>query len=95
MKRGMKNVSGTHLRESKETLGDGDDILHLLNRLDAVLDDLGVLRAGGVEDVEHAVDVALRPVPVRLLRGLEMEKQSARSDEAPMRGSLPQCPAKV
>ena len=91
----MKNVSGTHLGERKETLGDGDDILHLLNRLDAVLDDLGVLRAGGVEDVEHAVDVALRPVPVRLLRGLEMEKQSARSDEAPTRSSLPQCSAKV
>ena len=60
----------THLGERKEPLGDGDDILHLLNRLDAVLDDLGVLGAGRVEDVADALDVALGPVPVRLLDGL-------------------------
>ena len=32
----------THLGKCEETLCDGDDILHLFNRLDAVLDDLGV-----------------------------------------------------
>ena len=59
-----------YLGEREETLSDSDDILHLLNRLNAVLDDLGVLSAGGVEDVAHALDVALGPVPVRLLDGL-------------------------
>ena len=60
----------THLGEGKETLGDGDDILHLLNRLDAVLDDLSVLGARRVEDVTNTADVALSPVPVRLLDSL-------------------------
>ncbi len=60
----------THLGEREEALGDGDDILHLLNRLDAVLDDLGMLGAGRVQDVLDAVDVTLRPVAVRLLHGL-------------------------
>ena len=64
-------MSGTHLGERKETLGDGDDILHLLNRLDAVLDDLGVLGPGRVEDVADTLDVALGPVTVRLADGLE------------------------
>ena len=60
----------THLREREETLGDGNDILHLLNRLDAVLDDLGVLGPGRVEDVADTLDVALGPVPVGLLHRL-------------------------
>lgn len=60
----------TYLRERKETLRDGDDILHLLNRLDAVLDDLGVLGPGRVEDVADTLDVALGPVPVGLLHRL-------------------------
>lgn len=80
----MTRVSGTgqgeeswatHLREREETLGDGDDILHLLNRLDAVLDDLSVLSAGRVQDVLDAVDVSLRPVAVRLLHGLFYERR--------------------
>ena len=60
----------THLREREETLSDRNDILHLLNRLDAVLNDLGVLGPGRVEDVADALDVALGPVPVRLLHRL-------------------------
>ena len=69
----------THLRERKETLGDGDDILHLLNRLDAVLDDLGVLRARRVEDVAHTCDVALCPVAVWLLHSLERKRSNTYS----------------
>ena len=60
----------THLGEREKTLGDRDNILHLLNRLDAVLDDLGVLGTGGVEDVADALDVALSPVTVGLLDSL-------------------------
>ena len=60
-----------HLGEREETLSNGDDILHLLNRLNAVLDDLGVLGARCVEDVADTLDVALSPVPVGLLHGLE------------------------
>ena len=63
--------ANTYLGEREETLGDGDDILHLLNRLNAVLDNLGVLGAGGVEDVADALDVTLCPVPVGLLHRLE------------------------
>ena len=59
-----------YLGEREETLSDSDDILHLLNRLNAVLDDLGVLSAGGVEDVADALDVALSPVTVGLLDSL-------------------------
>ena len=59
-----------HLGEREETLSNGDDILHLLNRLDAVLDDLGVLGPGRVEDVADTLDVALGPVPVGLLHRL-------------------------
>ena len=80
----------TDLGEREETLGDVDDILHLLNRLDAVLDDLGVLGTGGVEDVTDALDVALSPVTVGLLDSLyegECEQTSVprRSDAVGLR----------
>ena len=68
-----------HLGEREETLSNGDDILHLLNRLDAVLDDLSVLGAGRVEDVADALDVALRPVPVGLLYRLSEKLASVNS----------------
>lgn len=59
-----------NLGESEETLSDRNNILHLLNRLDAVLDNLGVLGTGRVQDILHALDVTLSPVPVRLLHRL-------------------------
>ena len=55
-----------HLGECEETFSDGDDILHLLNRRDAVLDGLGVLRTRRIEDTLDTIDMALRPVTVRL-----------------------------
>lgn len=60
----MREVA--YLGESKQVLGDRHDILHLLNRRDAVLDSLRVLRTRRVEDTPDAVDVALCPVAVRL-----------------------------
>ena len=55
-----------YLRERKQVLGDRHNILHLLNRRDAVLDSLRVLRTRRVEDAPDAVDVTLCPVAVRL-----------------------------
>ncbi len=78
----------TDLGKGEETLGDGDDILHLLNRLDALLDDLGVLCARRVEDVADALDVALCPVPVGLLDGLWRGRVSTEDGGTGERGTL-------
>lgn len=65
-----RQIWKTYLGEREEALGDGDDILHLLNRLDAILNDLSVLRTGRVEDVADTLNVALGPVPVGFLHSL-------------------------
>ena len=60
----------TYLGKREETLGDSNDILHLLNRFDALLHYLGVLGARRVEDVPNTFDVALSPIAVGLLHSL-------------------------
>lgn len=67
------------LREREEALGEGDDVLHLSDVVDAVLDGLGVVRARGVEDALDARDLRVRPVTVRLADGLETEKKGDKS----------------
>ena len=59
-----------YLRERKQVLGDRHDILHLLNRFDALLHYLGVLGARRVEDVPNTFDVALSPITVGFLHSL-------------------------
>jgi hypothetical protein len=56
----------TDLGESEEALRQGDDILHLLNIVDAVLDSLGVLRPCTVQNTLDLLNLALRPVTVWL-----------------------------
>ena len=62
--------ANTYLGEREETLSDSNDILHLLNRFDALLHYLGVLGARRVEDVPNTFDVALSPIAVGLLHSL-------------------------
>ena len=56
----------TNLGEGEKILGDRNDILHLLDGLDTVLDSLSVLSTRTVEDVLDLLDVTLSPVTVRL-----------------------------
>jgi len=60
-----------NLGESKETLGDGNDILHLLNGVDPVLDSLSVFGASTVEDSLNFGNLGFSPVTVGLTNGLE------------------------
>lgn len=60
----------TNLGESKETLGDRNDILHLLNRVDSVLDGLSVFGTGTVEDSLDFGNLGFSPVTVGLADGL-------------------------
>ena len=60
-----------NLGESKETLGDGNDILHLLNRVDSVLDSLSMFGASTVEDSLNFGNLGFSPVTVGLTDGLE------------------------
>lgn len=60
-----------NLGESKKTFGDGNNILHLLHRVDPVLDSLSVFGASTVEDSLDFGDLGFGPVPVGLADGLE------------------------
>ena len=60
-----------NLGESKETLSDRNDILHLLNRVDSVLDRLSVLGTSTIEDSPDFGNLGLSPVTVGLTDGLE------------------------
>jgi len=60
-----------NLGESKETLSDRNDILHLLNRVNSVLDSLSVFGASTVEDSLNFGNLSFSPVTVGLTDGLE------------------------
>ena len=60
-----------NLGEGKKALGDGNDILHLLNRVDSVLDSLSVFSASTVEDSPDFGNLGFSPVTVRLADRLE------------------------
>ena len=60
-----------NLGESEETLGDGNDVLHLPNGVDSVLDGLSVLGTSTVEDSLDFGDLGLSPVTVGLTDRLE------------------------
>lgn len=62
-----------NLGESKETLGDGNDILHLLNRVDSVLDSISVFGASTVEDCLNFGNLGFSPVAVGLADGLKYD----------------------
>jgi len=66
----LAESSCVNLGESKETLGDRNNILHLLNRVDSVLDSLGVFGASTVEDSSDFGNLGLSPVTVGLTDGL-------------------------
>lgn len=53
-----------YLGEGKETGGERDDILHLGDAINSLLDCLGVLIAGLVEDVLDTLDIGLCPLHV-------------------------------
>jgi hypothetical protein len=56
----------TYLGKSKETLGDRYNILHLTHRLNPVLDGLGVLSTGTVQNIPDTLDRSFGPITVRL-----------------------------
>jgi len=60
-----------NLGESKETLSDRNDILHLLNRVNSVFDSLSVFGASTVEDSLNFGNLSFSPVTVGLTDGLE------------------------
>ena len=59
-----------NLGKSKETLGDRNDILHLLNGVDSVLDGLGVFGTSTVEDSPNFGNLGLSPITVGFTDGL-------------------------
>lgn len=61
----------TYLRESEEALSDGNNILHLSNGVNTLLNSTGVLSAGIVQDLLDACNVAFCPLRVRLAYDLE------------------------
>lgn len=60
-------------------MGQRYDILHLLNRGDAVLNGLGVLSTGLSQDILDLVDVRLSPVLVRLFEELYIKRKTSAS----------------
>lgn len=54
----------SHLRHSKEVLGDVNDTSQSLNVLNPLLDGTGVLLPGAVQDVLDLVVVTFSPFPV-------------------------------
>lgn len=55
-----------YLRHSEESLGEGNNVLHLPNGVDAVLHGLGVFSARALKNAFDALNVALSPFTVRL-----------------------------
>ena len=81
---------GTHLGHGKQTLRDIDDILHLLNRPDALLDSFGVLRPRAIQNRLDLVNVSLSPLLVWLLHALHpsrTERIQQNSEAKPKRGT--------
>ena len=72
-----------NLRESKETLGDRNDILHLLDRVDSVFDSLSVFGAGTIEDPLNFGNLGFGPVTVGLTDGLEYNLHVSTSVRVP------------
>ena len=64
-------MNDAYLRELEEALSKGDDVLHLLDGVDTVLDRLGVVGTGTLKDTLDARDVTLRPLFVGRLDDLE------------------------
>lgn len=54
----------SYLGNLEQALGDVDDTLHLLDALDAVLDGLGVVGTGSIQDASNLLVLALSPLPV-------------------------------
>lgn len=63
--------NGLNLREGKETLSDRNDILHLPDRVDSVLNGLSVFAASTVEDASDFGNLCFSPVTVGLTDRLE------------------------
>ena len=69
----LAESSGVNLGESKETLGDGNDVFHLFNGVDSVLDSLSVFGASTIEDALNLGNLSLSPVTVGLPDRLECD----------------------
>jgi hypothetical protein len=67
----LAKLNRVDLGEGKETLGDGNDILHLSDRVDSVFDGLSVFRTSTVEDTLNFVNLGLGPITVGFADGLE------------------------
>ncbi len=65
----MRKVEA-HLGQVKESLGYGNDILHLTNGINALLYGLCMLSTSTVKDFLDTLNVALCPLAVRLTRKL-------------------------
>ena len=59
------------LGEGKETLGDGNDIFHLPDGVDSVLDRLGVFCTSTVEDTLDFGNLSFSPITIGFSNGLE------------------------
>lgn len=66
----------TDLGEREQALSNGDRVLQLLHRHNAVLHRLGVLGPSGLEDSLDFVNLALRPVAVWLAHALQPSDKS-------------------
>ena len=67
----LAGLSCINLGESKETLSDRNNILHLLNRADSVLDSLCVFGTSTVENPLDFCNLCLSPITVGFTDGLE------------------------
>ena len=67
----LRLEEGRLLGQRKQALRERDDVLHLGDIVDAVLDGLGVVGTCGIEDTLDAGDLRVGPVAVRLADGLQ------------------------
>jgi len=67
----LANSNCANLGKGKEAFGDRNDILHLPNRIDSVLDSLSVFGASTVEDCLYFGNLGLSPVTIGFTYGLE------------------------
>jgi hypothetical protein len=68
----------THLGNSVQVLGQGNDLLQLLDRVHPLSDGLGMFLPGTLEDVGDSLDVAVSP---RRVRGTDRSSGSGYDDE--------------
>lgn len=65
----------THLGQIEESLGDGNNILHLSNGINALMNCLCVLSTSTIQNLLDALNVTLRPLAIWLACNLNVPRE--------------------